>query len=243
MIALGAPRGSGRPGIANRVKLEEVTLTELALRRKLAAVFFADVEGYCRLTGLDEEGTYLTVVAYLKMIAKQIESHNGTVGHYSGDAVLADFDAVSDAILCSIAIQREFIKRNEGFPVDRQVQFRIGINLGDVIVDHGTVHGEGVNIAARLECLADPGGICISGTTYDAIGTSLPVAYEFLGEQTLKNIGRPVRTYRVVLDEGLVPGSTRRAKAQKMPTRPAIAVLPFDNLSRLDDAAFVPPRQ
>jgi TolB-like protein len=210
-------------------------LTELALRRKLAAVFFADVEGYCRLTGLDEEGTYVTVAAYLKSIAEKIESHDGTVGHYSGDAVLADFDTVSNAILCSVAIQRELTKRNEGFPADRQVRFRIGINLGDVIVDHGTVHGEGVNIAARLECLADPGGICISGTAYDAVGTSLPVAYEFIGEQTLKNIDRPVRAYRVILDEGIDPGRTRPGKSQEVPVRPAIAVLPFENLGHLDE--------
>ena len=174
-------------------------MNALALKRKLAAVFFADVHGYSRLMGVDEAATYRTVVTYLKLIAKQIESHDGSVGHYAGDAVLADFNTVSNAILCAVAIQGEFEKRNEGIPIDRQVRFRIGINLGDVIVDHGTVHGAGVNIAARLECLADPGGICVSGTAYDAVDTSLPIAFEFIGAQTLKNIHRPVGYRRKTL--------------------------------------------
>ncbi len=165
------------------------------LQRKLAAILYADVAGYSRLTGEDEEGTHRRLSAYLDAIAAAIEGYRGKVLHYAGDAVLADFTTVSDALTCAAAIQEDLKARNQDLADDRKVQFRIGVNLGEVIADRGEIYGDGVNVAARLESLAKPGGICISGTVYDAIGNKLPLDYEFLGEQTVKNIDKPVRAY------------------------------------------------
>ena len=170
------------------------------LPHKLAAILYADVEGYSRLTGADEAGTHRTLSAYLDLFAETIRAHRGEVKHYAGDAVLADFSTVSDALNCAVAVQRELKQRNEGLPEAKRAQFRIGVNLGEVIVDRGEVYGNGVNVAARLETLAEPGGICISGTVRDAIGSTLALAYDYLGEQAVKNIDTPVRAYRVVLD-------------------------------------------
>jgi adenylate cyclase len=195
--------------------------------RKLAAILYADVAGYSRLTGADEVGTHQRLSEYLDLIADLIARHNGRVVHYAGDAVLADFEIVSSAIHCAASIQRNLAKRNEDLPTDRKVQFRIGVNLGEVIVDRNDIYGDGVNIAARLEGLAEPGGIYISESVKAAVGGQLPFAYEFLGEQQVKNIAAPIRVYRVLLDE-------TKPKA-KLPAgsgfRPSIAVLPFENLS------------
>jgi adenylate cyclase len=172
-------------------------MTEQALAHKLAAILYADVEGYSRLTGADEAGTHRALSAYLDLFTETIRTHHGEVKHYAGDAVLADFTTVSDALNCAVAVQRELKQRNDALPEDKRVQFRIGLNLGEVIVDRGEVYGNGVNVAARLETLAEPGGICVSGTVVDAIGTKLPLSYDFLGEQPVKNIEKPVRAYRV----------------------------------------------
>lgn len=169
-----------------------------SLQQKLAAILYADVEGYSRLTGDDEAGTHRTLSSYLDAFTAAIVSHRGSVKHYAGDAVLAEFSTVSDAISCAVAVQREFKEKNQTVPDGKRVQFRVGINLGEVIVDRGEVYGNGVNVAARLETLAPPGGICISGAAHDAIGNKLPYGYEFLGEQKVKNIDKPVRAYRVV---------------------------------------------
>lgn len=189
------------------------------LQRKLAAILYADVAGYSRLTGEDEEGTHRRLSAYLDAITMMINGYHGTVLHYAGDAILADFATVSDALVCAAAIQEDLKARNQDLPDNRKVQFRIGVNLGEVIADRGEIYGDGVNVAARLEGLAEPGGLCISGTVCDAIGTKLPLDYEFLGEQTVKNIDKPVRAYSARLSPGAaLPAPTVRTKTGR-PTR------------------------
>lgn len=179
------------------------------LQRKLAAILYADVAGYSRLTGQDEEGTHRRLSAYLDAITVAVNDHGGKVLHFAGDAVLADFTTVSDALTCAAAVQCDLKVLNQDLPENRRVEFRIGVNLGEVIVDRGEIYGDGVNVAARLEALAKPGGICIAGTVYDAIGTTLPLVYEFLGEQAVKNIDKPVRAYRAAWPPDLEPPSPR----------------------------------
>lgn len=201
-------------------------------QRKLSAVFYADVAGYSRLVGLDEEGTQQTVGRYLDDISTLIKDHHGHVGHYAGDAVLADFLSLVDAVACARAIQQELGTRNEGVPADRRVEFRIGINVGDVLVDRNEVHGDDVNIAARVCDVAEPGGICLSGIAHDAIGSKLPLAYEFMGERALKNIARPIRLYRVIPNGRAAAATSRSTRPRDdVPLGPSIVVLPFDNLS------------
>ena len=168
------------------------------LPRKLVAILYADVAGYSRLTGEDEDATHRTLSEYLDLIASTIESHRGQVMHYAGDAALAKFDAVVDAMSAAVAIQNELKTRNEDMADERKVQFRIGVNSGDVIEDRGDIYGDGVNVAARLETLAEPGGICISESIRTAIGKKLALDYEDMGEQKVKNIEEPVRAYRVL---------------------------------------------
>jgi class 3 adenylate cyclase len=170
------------------------------LVRKLSAILYADVADYSRLTGEDEEGTHRLLSEYLDLLSGHVDSNNGRVVHYAGDAVLAQFDTVVDAVSCGVDIQNDLHVRNEALPEERRVWFRIGVNLGDVIVDRDDIYGDGVNIAARLEGLADPGGICVSGTVHDALGSRLALGYAFMGEQQVKNIAQPVRTYRVIFD-------------------------------------------
>ena len=186
------------------------------LQHKLAAILYADVEGYSRLTGADEAGTHRTLSSYLDLFTDTIKTHRGDVKHYAGDAVLADFTTVSDALNCAVAVQQAIQQKNATVQADKRIQFRIGINLGEVIVDRGEVYGNGVNVAARLETLAEPGGICISGAARDAVGGKLPLAYDFLGEQAVKNIAEPVRAYRVN-SEGHVKVAT--PATQKQPQR------------------------
>jgi adenylate cyclase len=169
------------------------------LERKLAAIFYADVAGYSRLTGEDEEGTHRTLSVYLDAISAAIGRHNGKVLHYAGDAILADFATVSDALTCAAAVQHDLEHRNREIVDNRKVRFRIGVNLGDVIVDRNEIYGDGVNVAARLESLAEPGGICISEAVRAAVGNRLPLDFEFLGEQRVKNIAEPVKAYHARL--------------------------------------------
>ena len=166
------------------------------LPRKLAAILYADVAGYSRLTGEDEDATHLVLRSHLDFISSAIQSHSGRVVHYAGDAVLADFGTVLDALTCAMVIQDELKNRNEKFSDDRKVQFRIGVNLGDVIIDQDEIYGDGVNVAARLESLAEPGGICISEAVRVAVGNKLPLDYFDMGNQRVKNIERLVRAYR-----------------------------------------------
>ncbi|MDX1428665.1 MAG: adenylate/guanylate cyclase domain-containing protein, partial [Rhodothermales bacterium] len=200
------------PEPVNQLEVGVFEMNSDRLPRKLAAILYADVAGYSRLTGEDEDATHRCVTAYLDIIAGMVASHRGEVRHYAGDAVLAQFSAVIDAISCAVAVQKELQDRNRDLPCQRRVEFRIGVNLGDVIEDRGDIYGDGVNIAARLESLATPGGICISETARDAIGSKIAVEYEFMGEQKVKNIASPVRAYQVVLDKS---GRESPAKAAR----------------------------
>ena len=173
----------------------------VGMERKLAAIFSTDVAGYSRLMGDDEEATIRTLTAYREVISSLIQHHRGRVVDSPGDNLLAEFASVVDAVRCAVEIQQALKVKNAELPDHRQMQFRIGINLGDVIVEGERLYGDGVNIAARLESLAIPGGICISGTVYDHVENKLALNYEYQGEQTVKNIAKPVRVYRVVMDE------------------------------------------
>ncbi len=202
------------------------------LPRKLAAILYADVAGYSRLTGEDEDATHRTLSEYLDLISSTIESHRGQVMHYAGDAALAKFDAVVDAMSAAVAIQNELKAHNQHLPDDRKVQFRIGVNSGDVIEDRGDIYGDGVNVAARLESLAEPGGICVSESVRTAIGKKLNLDHEDMGKQQVKNIAEPVQAYRVVMkkkDETTI--ATPRTTAHELSEKPSIAVLPFTNMS------------
>jgi len=206
------------------------------LPRKLAAILYADVAGYSRLTGEDEDATHRTLSEYLDVVSSTVESHHGKVMHYAGDAVLAKFEAVVDAVSGAAEIQDKLQERNQGVPDERRVQFRIGVNIGDVIEDRGEIYGDGVNVAARLEALAEPGGICLSDAARTAIGNKLPFQYVFIGEQQVKNIVEPVRAYRV-FKQGAASSPAREAvRVDGAPTlkplgKPSIAVKPFENVS------------
>ena len=203
---------------------------ENRLPRKLAAILYADVAGYSRLTGEDEEGTHRALRDNLDAISAAIEDHQGRVVHYAGDAILADFGTVTEALTSAIAIQRELARRNRALPEERRMEFRMGVNLGEIIVDRDDIYGDGVNVAARLEGLSDPGGICISESVHLAVGNKLPLEYEDIGEQRVKNIAKPIRAYKVVFE------ADSKVKPSEQPTRqvldkPSIAVLPFNNMS------------
>jgi len=175
-------------------------MTEEGFKRKLTTMFSADVAGYSRLMAEDETATVKTLKAYREIMTELIKQHRGRVVDSPGDNVLAEFTSVVDAVQCAVSVQKELQARNAELPEDRRMEFRIGVNLGDVIEDEDRIYGDGVNIAARLEALADPGGICISKTAFDQIETKLPLGYEFLGEQTVKNIPKPVGAYRVLME-------------------------------------------
>jgi adenylate cyclase len=175
-------------------------MTTQEVKRKLTAILSADVKGYSRLMGEDEKGTVLTLNAYKEVMTGLIQHHHGRVVDAPGDNVLAEFVSVVDAVECSVEIQKELKTRNEEFPENRRMEFRIGVNLGDVIEDGEQILGDGVNIAARLESLSEAGGICISGTAYDQIKNKLTLGYEYHGKQTVKNISEPVRVYRVLME-------------------------------------------
>ena len=172
------------------------------LLRKLAAILYTDVVGYSRLSGEDEYGTHRQLSACLDLISDTILHYSGRVVHYAGDAVLADFSTVTQALACAAAIQGKISEHNADLAEERKVRFRIGVNLGEVIVDRNDIYGEGVNVAARLESLAKPGGICISESVRTAVGKKLPFNFEFMGEQQVKNIAEPVRAYHAELEAG-----------------------------------------
>jgi class 3 adenylate cyclase len=164
--------------------------------RRLAAIFAADVAGYSRLMGADEEGTHERLKAHRReLVDPKIGQHSGRIVKTTGDGILAEFPSVVDAVRCAAELQRAMIDREAGMPEGRRIRFRIGINLGDVIVEDDDIFGDGVNVAARLEALAEPGGICISRMVRDQIRDKLAYAFEDLGEQSVKNIARPVRVY------------------------------------------------
>jgi len=175
-------------------------MTTQEVKRKLAAILSADVKGYSRLMGEDEKGTVRTLNAYKGVMTNLIQQHRGRVVDAPGDNVLAEFGSVVDAVECAVEIQKDLKTRNAELPQNRRMEFRIGVNLGDVIEDGEQILGDGVNIAARLESLSDAGGICISGTAFDHVRNKLNLGYKYLGEQTVKNIALPVRVYKVLME-------------------------------------------
>src|SRR5271169_1182 len=166
--------------------------------RRLTAILAADVAGYARLMGADEEGTHERLKAHLReLVDPKIKDHRGRTVKNTGDGMLVEFPSVVDAVRCGVEVQRGMIEREPGLPEERRIKFRIGINLGDVIVEEHDIFGDGVNVAARLEALAEPDGICVSRVVHDEVRDKLDLAFEDLGEQPVKNIARPVRVYRV----------------------------------------------
>jgi TolB-like protein/class 3 adenylate cyclase len=217
----------------------------MAATRRLAAIFAADVAGYSRLMGADEEGT----LAALKVIRRElgdpkIKEYRGRIVKTTGDGLLVEFASVVDAVRCAVEVQQAMAARNAEAPRDNRIEFRIGINLGDVIHDGRDFFGDGVNVAARLEALAEPGGICVSRVVHDQVRDRLDVAFEDLGEQQVKNITRPVHVWRVALppmqQQGPLPNPPPQAGEGRvgaigaplpLPDKPSIAVVPFANMS------------
>jgi len=179
-------------------------MTAEKFKRKLTAILSADVKGYSRLMGADEEATLRTLQEYKEVMGSSIQHHRGRIVNTAGDSVLAEFASVVDAVQCAVEIQQVLRAKNALLPESRRMEFRIGINLGDVIEEGDTIYGDGVNIAARLEGLAEPGGICISESAYQQIENKLPLRYDYLGEHEVKNIAKPVRVYcaRIEADAG-----------------------------------------
>jgi adenylate cyclase len=209
----------------------------MASTRRLTAIFAADVSGYSRLMGVDEDDTHERLKAHLQqLVDPNIRQHRGRIVKNTGDGMLVEFPSVVDAVRCAAEVQRGMIDREPEVPDERRIRFRIGINLGDVIADGGDIFGDGVNVAARLEALAEPGGICISRTVRDQIRDKLPYPFEDMGEQSVKNIARPVRVY-ALRSEGVAALPASSAPPATSISQPAVAprlsivVLPFANLS------------
>ena len=201
-------------------------MAEARVERRLAAILAADVAGYSRLMGVDEEGTLAALKADRReIIDPKIAEHRGRIVKTTGDGALVEFASAVDAVRCAMEIQRAMAERNAAVPEDRRIEFRIGINVGDIIIDEGDIYGDGVNIAARVETLASPGAICLSENAYQQMKGKLTLDVSDMGEQQLKNIAQPVRVYRVRLD-----GATATV-APTLPDKPSIAVLPFANMS------------
>jgi TolB-like protein len=196
------------------------------VERRLTAILAADVAGYSRLTGMDEEGTHIELKEHRRILVDpKISEHRGHVFKNTGDGMLAEFSSVVDAMHCAVEVQRGMSERNTGVPQERRIEFRIGINVGDVIIDSGDIFGDGVNVAARLEGFAEPGGICVSGRVKEYAQGQLDLTFEDAGEQQLKNIARPVWVYRVRLE------GAAKAAALTVSHKASIAVLPFNNMS------------
>ena len=201
------------------------------VERRLAAILAADVAGYSRLIGADEEGTLERLKAVRsELVDPKIAERRGRIVKTTGDGLLVEFQSVVDAVRCAVELQRETSARNAATPAERRIEFRMGNNVGDIIIEDGDIFGDGVNIAARLEALAEPGGICLSAAAHEQVRDRLDIAFDDLGEQQVKNITRPVRTYRVAL------GASSRAALSvaaplPLPDKPSLAVLPFQNLT------------
>jgi TolB-like protein len=198
--------------------------------RRLAAILACDVAGYSRLMGADEEGTHERLKALRReLLDPKIAEHRGRLVKTTGDGLLVEFASVVDAVRCAVAVQQAMAERNTGIGADSRIELRIGVNLGDVIVEGDDLYGDGVNIAARIEALAEPGAVFVSNTVHDHVRDRLPFVFDDLGEQQVKNIARPVRVYRV-RDAG-ADGRTPASPALPLPDKPSIAVLPFANMS------------
>jgi len=203
------------------------------MKRRLAAILATDVVGYSRLIRADEEGTITALKALrVDLIDPKIAEHHGRVVKLMGDGMLAEFPSVVDAVRAAVETQAAVAKHNAGLPEDKRIEFRVGVNLGDVVIDGNDIHGDGVNVAARLESLAEPGGICISGKVYEEVRDRTDLAFEDLGEQQVKNIDRPVRVWRWIANAGVTASvSAKTNEPFQLPDKPTIAVLPFVNLS------------
>jgi len=203
--------------------------------RRLVAVFAADVEGYSRLMGTDEVGTLKGLTERRAILDRFIGEHGGRIANTAGDSVLAEFGSAVDAIECAVEAQTAFAEANSSVAPDRRINFRIGVHIGEVMVRAGDLFGDGVNIAARLQSIAKPGSVCISGATYDQVRKALPMTFVDLGVQQVKNIQEPIRAYQVgAPSEAREAASARFAEADKplpLPDKPSIAVLPFENMS------------
>jgi adenylate cyclase len=201
----------------------------MATSRRLAAILAADVAGYSRLMGADEEGTLERLKALRSDLADlKVKEHRGRIVKTTGDGLLIEFSSVVDAVRCAVEVQQGMAERNAEVPETKRIEFRIGINLGDMIRDGRDIFGDGVNIAARLEALADPGGLCVSRVVHDQVRDKLDVAFEDMGEQQVKNIARPVHVWRAKL--GARP-TISASEPLPLPDKPSIAVLPFANMS------------
>jgi adenylate cyclase len=206
----------------------------MAQTRRLAAILAADVAGYSRLMGVDEEGTLARLKGLRRELADpKIKEHRGRIVKTTGDGLLVEFQSVVDAVRCAVDVQREMALRNTDVPVDRRIEFRIGINLGDIIKDRGDIFGDGVNVAARLEALAELGGICVSRVVRDQVRDKLDFGFEDRGEQQVKNIARPVRAFdvRIAAESAVRTPEPPVQAALPLPEKPSIAVLPFTNMS------------
>jgi TolB-like protein/class 3 adenylate cyclase len=201
-------------------------MAEARVERRLAAILAADVVGYSRLMGIDEEGTLAALKAYRReLVDPKIAEHRGRIVKTTGDGALVEFASAVDAVRCAMEIQRAMAGRNAAVPEDRRIEFRMGINVGDIIIDEGDIYGDGVNIAARVETLASPGAICLSDNAYQQMKGKLALDVSDMGEQQLKNIAQPIRVYIIRLD-----GAPARP-VLTLPNKPSIAVLPFANMS------------
>jgi adenylate cyclase len=212
-------------------------MAEARVDRRLAAILAADVAGYSRLMGVDEEGTLRQLKAHRKeLVDPKINEHRGHIVKTTGDGMLVEFVSVVDAVRCAVDIQRGMVERNADAPAERCIQFRVGINVGDIICDNNDIYGDGVNVAARLEALAEPGGIIVSRNVYDQVRDKLSFGFEDMGEQMVKNIARPIGVHRVSLVENTAPSIVKGAAVatktgESSADRPSIAVLPFANMS------------
>ena len=201
------------------------------VERRLTAILAADVAGYSRLTGFDEEGTHARLQDHLRsLVDPKIAEHRGRVVKNTGDGMLAEFGSVVDAVRCAVDVQRGMLERNANVPQEKRIEFRIGINVGDIILDRGDIFGDGVNVAARLEAVAEPSGICVSGRVLEDIEGKLDIGFEDAGEQRLKNIARPVRVFRACLSGG----PSARPPVLPLPDKPSIAVLPIGRRLRIE---------
>jgi class 3 adenylate cyclase len=194
--------------------VEAIFMAEARVERRLAAILAADVAGYSRLMSIDEEGTLAALKAYRReLIDPKIAEYHGRIVKTTGDGALVEFASAVDAVRCAMEIQRTLTERTAAIPENRRIEFRIGINVGDIIIDHGDIFGDGVNVAARLEGIAEAGGICISHQVLDQVEGKLDLGFRELGRQNLKNIARPVEVYAINLDAAGSPAARVLANA------------------------------